>query len=131
MFYDRIYRPLTDLMNDGIDRPCCTFDDKTIDYATLARYVAPAMEEFDAVDGSVVPLLMTPDVFTLSAVWATWFCGKTLLPISTQWDENQRKDILLENDSPKLLTSQRIQYFFWMTFEDAMARIDNGLPFEK
>lgn len=101
-------------------------NDEIVTNALFLQRIAPIMNELDAVTMPVLPLLMEPDIEVVAAVPAAILLGKPLIPISTSWSEEQRSQVLADVGTDVLLTAHRMQYFFRMTFEDALDRVDNG-----
>ena len=52
--------------------------------------------------------------------------GKPVVPVLSSWSEAQRQQVLADTGVDHCLTAHRMQYFFRMTFEDALDRVDNG-----
>jgi len=85
------------------------------------------MNELDTIDEDTVMLLMEEDVQSYAALFACMLSGKVLVPISTKWTESELGLIREATHSTTLLSHERMQYYFRMTVEDAVCRIDNGL----
>jgi len=49
------------------------------------------------------------------------------VPLPGNLTESQLEAVARELDLPQVLTVERMHYYFRMTFEDALCRIDNGL----
>ena len=101
-------------------------NDEIVTNALFLQRIAPIMNELDAVAMSVLPLLMEPDLEVVAAVPAAILLGKPVIPVSPSWSEAQRSQVLADAGTDLFLTAHRMQYFFRMTFEDALDRVDNG-----
>ena len=101
-------------------------NDEIVTNALFLQRIAPIMNELDAVTMPVLPLLMEPDIEVVSAVPAAILLGKPVIPINPSWSEAQRSQVLADAGIDVCLTAHRMQYFFRMTFEDALDRVDNG-----
>ncbi|MBO7491700.1 MAG: hypothetical protein J6T59_04590 [Bacteroidales bacterium] len=95
--------------------------------AAFVQFVAPIMNELDTLNDSVVMLLMEEDVQSYAALFACLLTGKTVVPVSASWSEAQRELVRQNVATDTLLSRERMQYYFRMTVEDAICRIDNGL----
>ena len=85
------------------------------------------MNELDAMSIERVGIVMKPDLTACAALLACLFSGVTAVPLSPNLSENERERIAKELELPQVLTVERMHYYFRMTFEDALCRIDNGL----
>lgn len=101
-------------------------NEEIVTNALFLQRIAPIMNELDAITMPVLPLLMEPDLEVVAAVPAAILLGKPVIPISPSWSEAQRDRVLADAGTDVLFTSHRMQYFFRMTFEDALDRVDNG-----
>jgi len=120
---------LQDFLNDIRLNPNITVFRLNGEIVTNALYlqrIAPIMNELDAVTMSVLPLLMEPDIEVMAAVPAAILLGKPVVPVKTSWSETQRQQVLDDAGTDKCLTAHRMHYFFRMTLEDALDRVDNG-----
>lgn len=95
--------------------------------ARFVQYIAPIMNELDTVSTDKIALLMEPSVHTYAAIFAAVFNGKVIVPILESWTEQQREAVCKAAGITEILTSRRMEYYYWMTVEDALDRIDNGL----
>lgn len=95
--------------------------------ALFTQRVAPIMNEFDTMTEQKLALLVEDDLQILAAFPAALFAGKILIPIRQSWSDKQREQVLYDTGLASCLTAHRMQYYFRMTYEDALDRIDNGL----
>ncbi len=98
--------------------------------ALFTQRIAPIMNEFDTMPETKIAVLIEQDLQNYAALPAALFVGKQLVPISTSWTETQRNQVLKDAGIATCLTAHRMQYYFRMTYEDALDRIDNGLYIE-
>lgn len=117
-------------VRDYSSKIALVLDDEEITYAHLAQRIVPIMNELDAASDDKVALLMDTDLEIYCAVLACWLCGKTLIPISDALSLYYRNQILNDFQLKEMLTLKRISFFYRMTYEDALCRIDNGLPID-
>ena len=101
-------------------------NDEIVTNALFLQRIAPIMNELDAVTMPILPLLMEPDIEVVAAVPAAILLGKPVVPVLSSWSETQRQQVLADTGVDHCLTANRMQYFFRMTFEDALDRVDNG-----
>lgn len=101
-------------------------NDEIVTNALFLQRIAPIMNELDAVTMPVLPLLMEPDIEVVAAVPAAILLGKPVVPVLSSWSEARRQQVLADTGVDHCLTAHRMQYFFRMTFEDALDRVDNG-----
>lgn len=95
--------------------------------ARLVQYIAPIMNELDTSQDSSFALLAERSVYTAAALFAAVFTGKQVVPVAESWMEEQRSRVLSDAGLADCLTAQRMGYYYWMTVEDALDRLDNGL----
>jgi len=95
--------------------------------ALYTQRIAPIMNELDTFPDDRFALLLEREIQNYVAIPAAFFTGKIIVPISTEWSEEQRQKVLENEGLSSYLTAQRMHYYFRMTYEDALDRIDNGL----
>jgi len=120
---------LQDFLNDIRLNPNITafrLNGEIVTNALFLQRIAPIMNELDAVTMSVLPLLMESDLEVVAAVPAAILLGKPIIPIQSSWSESQRQQVLEDVGTDTCLTAHRMHYFFRMTLEDALDRVDNG-----
>lgn len=100
---------------------------KIVTNALFTQRVAPIMNEFDTMTEQKLALLVEEDLQILAAFPAALFSGKILIPVRQSWSDKQREQVLNDAGVKCCLTAHRMQYYFRMTYEDALDRIDNGL----
>jgi hypothetical protein len=57
---------------------------------------------------------------------ACLLCGKTIVPLSTAWSDNQREQVVQTAQVHRVLSKESMYYYYWMCYEDALCRIDSG-----
>jgi hypothetical protein len=95
--------------------------------ARLVQYIAPIMNELDTSQDDCFALLAEQSVYTAAALFAAVFTGKQVVPVAESWPGEQRARVLADAGLTDCLTAQRMGYYYWMTVEDALDRLDNGL----
>lgn len=103
------------------------YGDTLITNARLVQYIAPIMNELDTNPVPMFALLAEHSVYTAAALFAAVFSGKQVLPVASSWTGEQRSRVLAHAVLTEILTAQRMEYYYWMTVEDAVDRLDNGL----
>lgn len=103
------------------------YGDTLITNARLVQHIAPIMNELDTIQDSSFALLAEHSVYTAAALFAAVFTGKWIVPVAVSWTEEQRARVLADAGLADCLTAQRMGYYYWMTVEDALDRLDNGL----
>ena len=127
MLYSNVIEPYIRQTERNPDQTVAKIDGQVYSYAQLAQRIAPIMNELDAMSISKVGIIMKPDLTACAALLACLFSGVTAVPLSPELSENERQRIANELGLPQVLTVERMHYYFRMTFEDALCRIDNGL----
>ncbi len=128
MFVDTIYYPLVRALRDRPDETALSVKGEAYDNRRLAMLMAPVMKELDTFSDDSVALLMEEEAVTKAALFACMFCGKTVVPVSPSWSGEQQQRVFERTGARKFLTQERMFYYYWMTYEDAVCRIDDGLP---
>lgn len=127
MFYQNVIEPYIRLTEQNPDQTVAKIDGQVYSYAQLAQRIAPIMNELDAMSITRAGIVMKPDLTACAALLACLFSGVTAVPLSPELTEEKRQRIVSELELPQVLTVERMHYYFRMTFEDALCRIDNGL----
>ena len=70
---------------------------------------------------------MKRDLTSCAALMACLFSGVVVVPLPANLTENQLQTVSQKLELPQVLTVERMHYYYRMTFEDALCRIDNGL----
>ena len=111
MFYQNVIEPYIRQTEQNPDQTVSRIGGQVYSYAQLAQRIAPIMNELDA----------------FAALLACLFGGVVAVPLPENLTESQLEAVARELDLPQVLTVERMHYYFRMTFEDALCRIDNGL----
>lgn len=127
MFATDIYYPLVRALRDRPDEPAVVVGDKSCDNRRFAMLVAPVMNELDTYEDEVVALRMEDEPLTYAALIACLLCGKTIVPLQKSWTEQQCVEVMQNAGAKHCLDKDSMYYFYWMTYEDALCRIDSGL----
>ena len=127
MFYQHIIEPYIRQTEQNPDQTVAKIDGQVYSYAQLAQRIAPIMNELDALSIDRAGIVMKPDLTVCAALLACLFNGVVAVPLPANLSEKQLAAIRQELELPQVLTLERMHYYYRMTFEDAMCRIDNGL----
>lgn len=127
MLYSNVIEPYIRQTAQHADVTVARIGDQIYSYAQLAQRIAPIMNELDAMSISRAGIVMKPDLTTCAALLACMFSGVVAVPISDKYSDSQREIITKALELPEILTVERMHYYYRMTFEDALCRIDNGL----
>lgn len=130
MFYQQIVRPFVYAVRDYPLQTAFSLHDEDIPFAVLSQRIVPIMNELDAISDAALALEMQDDVEIYAAVLACWFCGKTLIPVAPDISIANRHLLLKCNNLTDILSLKRISYFYRMTYDDALSRLDDGLPLD-
>ncbi len=103
------------------------YGDTLITNARLVQHIAPIMNELDTIQDSSFALLAEHSVYTAAALFAAVFTGKQVVPVASSWTGEQCSRVLAHAGLTDILTAKRMEYYYWMTVEDAVDRLDNGL----
>ncbi len=128
MFVDAVYYPLIRALRINPEATALNFRGEISTYGRFAQRIAPIMNELDALSTSTIALVMDKGFLNCAAVLACVLTGKKLVPIDPDWSDEQRRLVLDRVGNCTLLTNERMFYYFRMTYDDAICRIDNGLP---
>ena len=127
MFYQNVIEPYIRQTEQNPDQTVARIDGQVYSYAQLAQRIAPIMNELDAMSIDRVGIVMKPDLTACAALLACMFSGVVAVPLPANLPEKQLATIRQELQLPQVLTVERMHYYYRMTFEDALCRIDNGL----
>ena len=127
MFYQNVIAPYIRLTEQNPDQTVARIDGQVYSYAQFAQRIAPIMNELDAMSISRTGIVMKQDLTACAALMACLFSGVVAVPLPENLPENRLKAIQQELELPQMLTVERMHYYYRMTFEDALCRIDNGL----
>lgn len=134
MFSDVFYQPFLKTILTHPNRTALTIKGKIFPYGVVAQRIAPIINEIDTTSSGYIALLMEEDILTYSAIIATILSGKVLVPILEEWSQKQRQEVIdslpcadFSLSESGYLSTRRMYYYFRMTYEDALCRIDNGL----
>ena len=127
MFYQNVIDPYIRQTEQNPDQTVARIDGQVYSYAQLAQRIAPIMNELDAMSIDRAGLVMKPDLTACAALLACLFSGVVVVPLPANLSENQFQVVQQKLQLPQVLTVERMHYYYRMTFEDALCRIDNGL----
>lgn len=127
MFYQNIIEPYIRQTEQHSDTTVARIGGQVYSYAQLAQRIAPIMNELDALSLQRVGIVMKSDLTAYAALIACLFNGVIAVPINENTTESEQENIAQALNLPQILTIERMHYYFRMTFEDALDRIDNGL----
>lgn len=125
--YQNVIRPYICQTEQNPDLTAAKIDGQVYSYAQLAQRVAPIMNELDAMSVERIGVLMRPDLSACAALLAGLCCGVTVAPLPPHLGDAEKDKVVEALQLPQVLTPERMHYYFRMTFEDALNRIDNGL----
>ena len=108
MFYQHVIEPYIRQTEQNPDQTVARIEGQVYSYAQLAQRIAP-------------------DLTACAALLACLFSGVVAVPLPENLSESQRGEVVRELELPEVLTVERMHYYYRMTFEDALCRIDNGL----
>ena len=127
MIYQNVIAPYIQLTEQNPDQTVARIDGQVYSYSQLAQRIAPIMNELDAMSIVRVGIIMKPDLTACAALMACLFSGVVAVSLPDNLPEAQLQAIRQELELPQVLTVERMHYYYRMTFEDALCRIDNGL----
>ena len=127
MFYQNVIEPYIRQTEQNPDQTVARIDGQVYSYAQLAQRIAPIMNELDAMSITRVGIVMKQDLTACAALMACLFSGVVAVPLPANLAESQLQIVSQELELPQVLTVERMHYYYRMTFEDALCRIDNGL----
>ncbi len=127
MFYQNVIEPYIRQTEQNPDQTVARIDGQVYSYAQLAQRIAPIMNELDAMSITRTGIVMKQDLTSCAALMACLFSGVVAVPLPDALPEKQLTTIRQELELSQILTVERMHYYYRMTFEDALCRIDNGL----
>lgn len=127
MIYQNVIAPYIQLTEQNPDQTVARIDGQVYSYSQLAQRIAPIMNELDAMSIARAGIVMKQDLTACAALLACLFSGVVAVPLPENLSESQRGEVVRELELPEVLTVERMHYYYRMTFEDALCRIDNGL----
>lgn len=127
MFYQNVIEPYIRQTEQNPDQTMARIDGQVYSYAQFAQRIAPIMNELDAMSITRAGIVMKPDLTACAALMACLFSGVVAVPLPENLPETKLQAIRQELLLPQVLTVERMHYYYRMTFEDALCRIDNGL----
>ena len=127
MFYKNVIEPYIRQTEQNPDQTVARIDGQVYSYAQLAQRIAPIMNELDAMSITRAGIVMKQDLTACAALMACLFNGVAAVPLPADLTENQLQTVSQKLELPQVLTVERMHYYYRMTFEDALCRIDNGL----
>ena len=127
MFYQNVIEPYIRQTEQNPDQTMARIDGQVYSYAQFAQRIAPIMNELDAMSITRAGVVMKPDLTACAALLACLFSGVVAVPLPEGIPEDQLQAISQRLELPQVLTVERMHYYYRMTFEDALCRIDNGL----
>ena len=127
MFYLNVIEPYIHQTEQNPDQTVARIGGQVYSYAQFAQRIAPIMNELDAMSITRAGIVMKQDLTACAALMACLFSGVVAVPLPENLPETQLKAIQRELELPQVLTVERMHYYYRMTFEDALCRIDNRL----
>lgn len=127
MFYQNIIEPYIRQTEQHSDTTAARIGGQVYSYAQFAQRIAPIMNELDALSISRVGIVVKEDLTAYAALMACLFNSVVVVPLPKNLSDAQLEIISQKLELPQILTVERMHYYFRMTFEDALCRIDNGL----
>ena len=127
MFYQYVIDPYIRHTEQNPDQTVARIDGQVYSYAQLAQRIAPIMNELDAMSITRTGIVMKQDLTACAALLACLFSGVVAVPLPENLSDDQLQTIRQNLELPQILTIERMHYYYRMTFEDALCRIDNGL----
>ena len=127
MLYSNLIEPYIRVTEQNPDQTVARIDGKVYSYAQFAQRIAPIMNELDAMSIARAGIVMKTDLTACAALLACLFSGVVAVPLPENLPEARLQKIREELQLPEVLTVERMHYYYRMTFEDALCRIDNGL----
>lgn len=127
MFYKYIIESYIRQTEQNPDQTVAKIDNQVFSYSQFAQRVAPIMNELDAMSLQRVGIVMKPDLTACAALTACLFNSVVAVPMPETYTDAQRERIAETLALPQILTVERMHYYYRVTFEDALCRIDNGL----
>jgi acyl-CoA synthetase (AMP-forming)/AMP-acid ligase II len=127
MLYTNIIEPYIRVTMQNPDLTVARIGDQVYSYAQFAQRIAPIMNELDALSIPRTGIVMKTDLTACAALFACLFSGVVAVPLQENLSETQLQKVREELQLPEVLTVERMHYYYRMTFEDALNRIDNGL----
>ena len=127
MLYQNVIEPYIRWTEKNPDQTVARIGGHVFSYAQLSQRIAPIMNELDALSVSRVGIVVKRDLIACSALLASLFSGIAAVPLPENLSEGLKRQVCEELQLPVVLTVERMHYYYRMTFEDALNRIDNGL----
>ena len=127
MLYQNVIEPYIRQTAQNPDQTVARIDGQVYSYAQFAQRIAPIMNELDAMSIMRAGIIMKRDLTSCAALMACLFSGVVVVPLPANLTENQLLTVSQKLELPQVLTVERMHYYYRMTFEDALCRIDNGL----
>jgi len=127
MLYRSVILPYVKMLQEFPEEPVLLIGNQLVTNALFAKRVASIVNELEAQPEDTVALLVEDELDTFAAVVATLVAGKTLLPVRAQWTGEQRDSVLEMAGVQSVLTAARMHYYYYMTFENALDRLDQGM----
>ena len=127
MLYQNVIAPYIRQTRKHADQTVARIGGQVFSYAQLTQRIAPIMNELDALSVERVGVVTEPDLTACAALLACLFTGVVSVPLPPRLPESQLEDVRRELGLSEILTVERMHYYFRMTFEDALCRVDNGL----
>ena len=127
MFYQYVIDPYIRHTEQNPDQTVARIDGQVYSYAQLAQRIAPIMNELDAMSITRTGIVMKQDLTACAALLACLFSGVVAVPLPENLSDDQLQTLRQNLELSQILTIERMHYYYRMTFEDALCRIDNGL----
>ena len=127
MLYQNVIEPYIRATMQNPDLTVARIGDKVYSYAQFAQRIAPIMNELDAMSIARAGIVMKTDLTACAALLACLFSGVVAVPLPENLPEARLQKVREALQLPEVLTVERMHYYYRMTYEDALNRIDNGL----
>ena len=127
MLYNNIIKPFIEEVSANPDKTAAKMGGKVVTNSQFTQLVAPIMNEMDALSVDRVCIMMEDELSVFAALMAGVFNNVTVIPVAGTPDSPRTREVCTKLGVSEILTAHRMHYYFRMTFEDALCRIDNGL----
>lgn len=109
------------------DKTMARIGENIITNSQFFQLVAPIMNELEALSVHHIALPLRTDISVLAAAFAAFLSKISVTPIPQNLSNSDSEKILRHLNINTFLTPERMHYYYRMTFEDALSKIDNGL----
>ena len=98
-FVDTVLKPFVAQCVRSAHRPAFELGANEFTYSDLAKSIAHHIQAFRQVEGQYVGIYVNQELPSYAAIWATWFCGKTAVPIVRD-GLHERESLIMADCSP-------------------------------